>query len=449
MTKTLSRLLVAVLCTRLTVSAWGAEPATAAPPAPAATPPAAKPKVVKPGELPAAGIDRILLTWAGDPATSQSITWRTGEPSTNPLVEVAVSSANPKFGTNAVTVAAVTRPLTRSDDVTVYYHRVTLNDLTPATVYAYRVGHGKDWSEWNQFRTAAREAQPFSFIYLGDVQTHLKPLCSRIFRAAVLKAADPRFILHLGDLVEAPEKDKLWAEWFEAAGWIFRTLPSLPVPGNHDQYGAITKTNEAVLSQYWPAQFALPTNGPAGLEGMTCFITYQGVLFVSLNSERDLEVQAQWLDKVLTENPGRSWTVVSIHATLFSSGGKGTPDAQVALQKVFLPVIDKHKVDLVLQGHYHIYSRSHKLQGGKGVDPKAAGTVYCTSVAGSKMYPLNPAYDELMRRKGDYLQLFQIISVDGKTLRYESWTVTGDLFDSFSLVKDDAGASELVEKPGP
>lgn len=45
----------------------------------------------RPGVLP----DRIVLTWASDPATSQAVTWRTSTVVTRGLAEITVANAGP------------------------------------------------------------------------------------------------------------------------------------------------------------------------------------------------------------------------------------------------------------------------------------------------------------------------------------------------------------------
>ena len=433
MSKRLPRLLILGVCVLLAgASAWAKS-------APSTTTAASKPAFA----APAKGIDRIMLTWSDDPATSQSVTWRTDKPCEQSQAQFAVSTGDPKFGDTAITTAASNQTVTRQDDVVVYYHRVDMKDLKPATVYAYRVGDGKNWSEWNQFQTADTEAKPFKFLYMGDAQNDIKSLCSRVFRAALLKACDARFILHAGDMVTTADNDDQWSELFETAGWAFRTIPSVPVIGNHEQPDLQPKELKG-LSVYWRPQFAMPENGPEGLKGLTYFIRYQGALIVVLNGTRNLPEQAQWLDKVLSDNHGQAWTIVAIHQPFFSTGKQRTGEQY---QQAFLSIVDKHKVDLVLQGHDHTYARSHKLQGGQVVDAKADGTVYCISVVGTKQYAVNPINVPLMSHTGSQTQLFQVISVDGGRLDYQSWTASGELFDSFSLVKDASGASELIESP--
>ena len=54
------------------------------------------------------------------------------------------------------------------------------------------------------------------------------------------------------------------------------------------------------------------------------------------------------------------------------------------MREALAPVYEKHHVDLVLQGHDHVYARSHKLAGGKVVAPEAPGVIYAISVSGPK-----------------------------------------------------------------
>ena len=76
----------------------------------------------------------------------------------------------------------------------------------------------------------------------------------------------------------------------------------------------------------------------------------------------------------------------------------------------------------------------------------ATGTVYVVSVSGSKQYEAKPnwdQYDAVRDKAGEDKQLFQVISVDGNTLSYKSYTAVGDLFDSFDLIKNENGINSL------
>src|SRR5262249_21666459 len=150
-----------------------------------------------------------------------------------------------------------------------------------------------NWSEWFQFRTASDRPEPFSFIYFGDAQNGIRSLWSRVVREAFSDAPRARFIIHAGDLVDSANSDAQWGEWFGAGGWINAMIPSLPTPGNHEYPLAHGEAKH--LSRYWRPQFALPENGPPGLEETTYYLDYQGVRIISLNSSERQAEQVPWL----------------------------------------------------------------------------------------------------------------------------------------------------------
>src|SRR5262245_47031754 len=274
-----------------------------------------QPVAVKPAETYAPKVlaDRIILTWADDPATTQAVTWRTSTAVVKAFAQIAVADAGPGFPKTAREVAAVTEPL-KTDLSEAHYHSVRFTDLKPATKYAYRVGDGVNWTEWYHFTTASSKPEPFSFIYFGDAQNDIRSLWSRVIREAYSDAPKARFMIHAGDLVNTAESDAEWGEWFAAGNWVNAMLPSVPVPGNHEQ--AKLPDESRRLSHHWRPQFALPENGPPGLEE-TCFtVVYQNLRIIGLNSNTAIEAQAEWLYDLLAGNTSR-WVVCTFHHPIF------------------------------------------------------------------------------------------------------------------------------------
>lgn len=177
--------------------------------------------------------DRVVLTWSGDPATSQAVTWRTSTTVTRALAQIAVASDGPQGGARD---QAATTVRFDSNLGSAHYHAVEFTDLAPNTLYAYRVGDGVNWSEWFQFRTARREAAPFTFVYFGDAQNDLRTHWSRVFREAFREAPRAAFTLHAGDLINRAMNDHEWGEWFAAPAWVNGTIPVIATPGNHEYF---------------------------------------------------------------------------------------------------------------------------------------------------------------------------------------------------------------------
>lgn len=422
-------------------------------------------EVHRPTKLP----DRIVLTWTGDPARSQAVTWRTDPSVAVGLAEIAIADDNASFAKRARQLKAKTATL-KSNLSTAQYHSVEFAALSPKTKYAYRVGDGANWSEWFHFTTASDQPEPFSFVYFGDAQNDLKPMWSRVIRESFVNAPNARFLLHAGDLINNANNDAHWGEWFQAGGWLNGMIPSVPTPGNHEYNKIAVETSPPdatlplnmkltpILSDHWRPQFALPEHGPPGLEETAYFLDYQGVRIVSLNSNVMHAEQTVWLDKVLAANPGR-WSILTFHHPIYSSA-KSRDNTK--LRAAWQPVIDRHRVDLVLQGHDHTYARSGLATAATVDDPKhavtvkneptgvrghsAAGTVYVVSVSGPKMYDLGTPLRTEFRRVAEDVQLFQVITIDGDELRYIARTATGQPYDGFTLKKRDGQPNELIEQ---
>jgi len=90
---------------------------------------------------------------------------------------------------------------------------------------------------------------------------------------------------------------------------------------------------------------------------------------------------------------------------------------------------------MVLQGHDHAYGRTYKMRNNKIVKKNEPGTYYVVSVVGVKVYDMKEENRKIMAKMVNGKQLFQVISVDTDKLTYKSYDATGDLFDSFEIVK--------------
>lgn len=396
--------------------------------------------------LPTRVPDRIVLTWSEDPTTTQSVTWRTSADVTAASAQIAVADPGPDLEKSAETVVAASEPLTTNLGPA-HYHSATFINLKPGTLYAYRVGDGQLWSEWFQFRTAKAFAEPFSFIYFGDAQNEVRSKWSRVVRAAWQDAPKAAFMIHAGDLINNAEADNEWGEWFSAGAWLNAMVPSIPVPGNHEIAG---RSGQRRLSHHWRPSFTLPQNGPAGLEESCFTLVYQGVRIIGMNSNEKQAEQAAWLDEILTRNREK-WVICTFHHPMFSTG-KDRDNKDLRAQ--WKPVLDKHRVDLVLQGHDHSYGRTGletpvaaaNAATGANARDTFTGTVYVVSVSGPKMYSLQR--HPFMPRQAEGTQLYQIIHINGDKLSFEAYMANGELYDAFTLTKQ-VNAPNLLQEQIP
>jgi len=417
--------------------------------------------------------DRVVVTFKGQPQTSFAVTWRTDRTVDSTVAEIMEATADARFDLGeTLTVPARTEELDPTGFVArgkriavegnegfppVHFHSVEFQDLKPDTIYTYRVRGGDGaWSEWYQTRTAAEDG-PVTFLYLGDAQNALRTHWSRLIRAAFQEAPQADFILHAGDLVDKASRDLDWAEWFEATGFIHGMIPAVPVAGNHEfqRLNMGRGDQDRVLSVMWRPQFTLPEDPSLSddLQETVYDIRYTEDihLFVLSTQNQKTAEQAAWLDEQLRESDAL-WRIVSMHHPIFSSGeDRDSPERRAAL----LPVLQRHNVDLVLQGHDHTYAR-----GAIGQSPERLGfrdsggefsTMFVNSVSGPKQYQFRDgewqdyADDGVtLARKAENTQFFQVISVDGRDLQYRAITALGELYDDFSMSKSADGTKTIT-----
>jgi 3',5'-cyclic AMP phosphodiesterase CpdA len=402
----------------------------------------------KPRQIP----DRIVLSVTADPATSASVIWRTDTLVNSSEAQIALATGSPEFALEAQSVSGVARRMD-TDNGAALHHRVTFTNLTPHTLYAYRVKGKDSWSEWFHFTTAHRSAAPFSFLYFGDAQNAIKSHFSRVIRQAYSALPQAALMLHAGDLVNSREgnHDDEWAEWCEAGSFLHAMVPCVPAVGNHECIKSVdTKNSEQYqLSPQWYAHFELPQNGPAELKQSVYRFVYQGVLFLILNSQdaldSSLKKQTAWLESQLKTNT-QPWTIVMFHHPIYSVS-KGRDNK--ALRDAWKPLFDKYKVDLVLQGHDHAYGRRSNLDEGTRAFDTTVGTMYVVSVAGPKMYLADEHAVNTMTRIGEARQLYQLVHVHNDRIELEARMADGQLYDYFCLRRLADGTKRLEELVAP
>lgn len=381
--------------------------------------------------------ERVTLTPTETPATSQTITWRTAQDA-----DAVVQHTLATGGATTTTTGTGTGRAGGG-----YYHRAELTGLEPATAYRYRVGDGETWSSWFELTTAGEAGEPFRFLAFGDVQNDITAGAAPVVRAGYEAVPDAKVVVHPGDLVNHADDDGEWAEWFAAQGDEAATVNHVATPGNHEYDGWD-------LSGFWGKQFPGTGNGPGDddLDDTAWYTDYQGVRFVSLNSNytnapwfdvKDwMEDQESWLEDVLADNPNE-WTVVTFHQPVF---GNSEGRSGAVVRRFWLDVLEQHDVDLVLQGHDHSYGRGGLRAHETSRAGVTTGPVYVVSVTGPKMYEPSRldwtlAGARVRTQLGD-TQTYQVVEVDGDELRYEARTADGTVVDAFEI--DRSGTEKVV-----
>ena len=181
----------------------------------------------------------------------------------------------------------------------------------------------------------------FHFVVLGDSQFHDPPAFNRIIDD--VRTLRPAFVLQVGDMIRGYTDDPVrWrAEWqrYKAQIAPLGSTPFVPVPGNHDLYGANKQPSKSALRIYeeeW---------GPAHRT-----FTYENGRFLVLNSDgpdasgRIDREQLQWLEETLQANN-------STHVFAFLH----RPPASLKNAQALHDLFRKHGVSHVFYGHHHHY----------------------------------------------------------------------------------------------
>ena len=217
-------------------------------------------------------------------------------------------------------------------------------------------------------KTAPGRARPVRFLYLGDAQTGLERW-GRLLETATREHPDLDFLMLAGDLVDRGNERTNWDHFFLRAAPVFDRMPVMPCVGNHEYLDVGPRLYRAVLRA--AAQRA------ARASSRTWSIRSRWATRASPCSTARCAVwdpsaarrQAEWLDQTFARTPA-AWKVVMFHHPVYPSHPwRDMP----GLREYWVPIFDKHHVDLVLQGHDHAYQRTYPLRAHHRVDRPGRG----------------------------------------------------------------------------
>lgn len=357
-----------------------------------------------------AGPEQIILTWTEDPNVSQAITWLMSDDLTASLQYIKADEFIGNFD-SAMQVDVVAAAFDSSH----YRYTAALSGLTSDTQYIYRVGSEGAWSDTLYFTTAA-DTEEFSFLYMGDVQSGY-PEWGGMLDSVYQGYPGIEFSLMGGDLTDY---DTEWGQFLDAAAGVFSRIPLMPAMGNHD-------------GNMYLQFFALPDNGPDGLQQEFYSFDYGNAHFVVLNSRNNTdETVKQWLREDL-QSSTKTWKFAIFHYPAYPAfdDGKTVDDS---IRENWVPILEQYGVDMVFVGHQHQYMRTYPIfQGEVQTDPAAYGIVYVMGNAGSKFYGAGSGFTYTAAEQTG--SSYQIISIDDDVLIMASKKANGELIDSYTIDK--------------
>lgn len=256
--------------------------------------------------------------------------------------------------------------------------------------YEYRVGD-KYLGRYTDYATIKAvnpdETGVWRFAHVSDSQTDINKntggVGSETYFAKTLggiAASDGnRFIVHTGDVVEWSGYESYWRYMFDGNFNYLSAIPTMAVSGNHDTTYKSGDNRNGSHETYKHFDYSIPDQSTA--LGFYYSYSYGGVKFIMINTN-DLygnglkDAQLKWLKNEL-ENKTEKWTVVALHNPLYSPGkwGSGANNGiALRLTAQLSDLFARYGVDLVLQGHDHVVSKTHPI----GANKKAATETFET-----------------------------------------------------------------------
>lgn len=312
------------------------------------------PKYVSAAEAP----NRITTTFYGDPGTQRAFTWYSTLDTEDAAAVLSTDREFPE-GSSTVEVEAE-REVSEGGET---FYRAVARDLRPGTTYYYRVGDAAEqvWSATGTFVTPAGDDEEFTFVDLTDTQSQNlaeAELSAQTMAKALRHVPDAEFVMHNGDLVEHGDREQDWSDLLDSARPSLLGTTLAPASGNHDRH-----TN--AFSDHFTLE------GPADQDrssGAYYSYTYNRAHFMVLNTNEGgaqgvSAQQIEWLraDAEAARAAGARWLVLSMHKGVYTTANHLDDGDVMAMRRTLVPVIDELDIDLVLQGHDHVMSRSKVL----------------------------------------------------------------------------------------
>lgn len=355
-----------------------------------------------------------------------------------------------------------------------YVNHVDLSGLKASTKYTYTISAGGKTSKEYSYQTPAFGGDSFSFAAVGDPQLYYSSLDQNIegwtktVNEVLSDGTNYSFLFSLGDQINeyyAADGSNLSKVETEYSGFFrnenLSSIALATLVGNHDN-----GNNSTLYTEH----FQMPgvTSYGQNREGDGDYsFTYGGVQFMVLNtSNLSIADHKAFLEETLKKNPDANWNVVCFHKSMYSVASHVTEGDIVQLRTGLSPIFKQLGIDVVLQGHDHVYARSYIMGGEDGMtadvqkteDGKALTDIYqpdgvqyvtLNSGSGSKFYNItNEAFTYTAVQNQEKVPNYSKVEVTPDTFTVTTYrTSDQSVVDTFTLHKDQKKDPENPDQP--
>ncbi len=354
----------------------------------------------------------LTMTLGENVYADRNLVWFTDKSVTGSQVQISEgdrSSFNPLTVDGSCEIIEIDMPLMDVGILATYTskeiarHTASMKGLKADTLYTYRVGDATKgyFSDLYTFRTPITEDKSgFEMLIVTDMQgmTQSNYEDSAKMLQASMQVSEKGYdlILNLGDMVDSGKNTNQWQYFLDSGRNLYGTTPQVVVSGNHDIALEDSKINTASGRSPLDIHYNISDKKYYSFD-------YKSVHFVVLDTNDIVNDnlsfnQIDWLINDLQQNKD-NLVVVAMHKGIYSAGPHRNDKEIINMRKTLGKLFSDYKVELVLQGHDHVYSESFYMDGegkktkvpaynqGAPINNNSGGVLYITmGSSGNKYY---------------------------------------------------------------
>ena len=370
----------------------------------------------------------VIVTWCSDKFSGEQYVRYGLTPEVKKVRKAAMAELSDKLVLNAV-----------------------LKNLKCGVRYYYKCGSDMEgWSPVYYFNSEP-DTESFRVAVIGDTQnaTNNVGFSKTSMIADLVRTYSSSFTLHMGDILEDGSVPANWSEFLSVTEELNATSPLMPVLGNHD---VNNKAGDEFQKPF--IDFISLFNLPG--DEVNYSFTYDNVRFIGIFSgcaqaaEKTDQVKYNpdspeytWLDMELTnaENDKRiNWTVVWMHYPVKSFGWSNVS----RWKENILPLLEKHRVDICLAGHRHVYERHYQIKEGIPVKNESGsefvttnGTIFITNgtAGGNPTGSGGRDLNSIAFTPDESMYSFAIMDIVANSITFSVFDQDNKLIDRFTINK--------------